>query len=206
MQPDCYITSNFVLQCYHTLIWNVKPYGAQARSSQFKLTWELSKIQQIFMCLYFTVPNNDSWNTLNNKQQKVKPWSHIKASCWAVYLCMKKQVVFLPPCRTTHRHVLQESLQMRRVTGKPQASVKGWRDWPVTEQRELGVISGLTGSSLTGWGRVFASGSDSDCECEFGRAEELLAGATGQTSTTDCSTHRMTPRFGHLKLKLYYKR
>lgn len=49
------------------------------------------------MCLYFIVPNNDSWNTLNNKQQKVKPWSHIKASGWAVNLCMKKQVVFLPP-------------------------------------------------------------------------------------------------------------
>lgn len=57
------------------------------------------------------------------------------------------------------------------------------------EQSELGVISGLRGSSITGWGRVFAwdSGLAGD--------SRLLSESKEHISTTECSTQRRTPRF-----------
>lgn len=65
------------------------------------------------------------------------------------------------------------------------------------EQSELGVISGLRGSSLTGRGRVFAWDSDSDCESDSGLAGDsrLLSESTEHISTTECSKQRRTPRF-----------
>lgn len=64
-------------------------------------------------------------------------------------------------------------------------------------QRELGVVSRLRGSSLTGWGRVSAWGSVNDCENDCGLAVDsrLSSGFTEHTSTTDCSTHTRTPRY-----------
>lgn len=56
---------------------------------------------------------------------------------------------------------------------------------PVREQTELGVTSGLRGSSLTGWGRVSAWGPHSDTD--WG------SGSKGHNSTTDCSAQRRRP-------------
>lgn len=58
-------------------------------------------------------------------------------------------------------------------------------DWPVREQTELGVTSGVRGSSLTGWGRVCAWGPHGDTDTG--------SGSRGHNSTTDCSAQRRRP-------------
>lgn len=72
--------------------------------------------------LFLKVPNNDSPRTVNKKQKKAMPSSHIKASCWAVNLYRERKNTsgFLPPEKRAHWACSAESLQMRRVTWKPQ--------------------------------------------------------------------------------------
>lgn len=79
---------------------------------------------------------------------------------------------------------------------KPQTWTK---DRPDREQRELGVVSTLTGSSLTGRGRGFTWGFFTNRKSDSGPFEVLKLpwGSSEHTSITDCSTQRRTPRSGN---------
>lgn len=126
-----------------------------------------------------------------NKQQKTMSWSRIKASWGAVNFFIKKICGFRP-LRNKHigshsgRVTLDEASRMKTAG----FSERG--NWPVRVQRELGVVSRPSGSSLTGWGR----GSVSDWERDFGPAVEPRP-PSGRTlehiSMTECSTHKRTP-------------
>lgn len=88
--------------------------------------------------------------------------------------------------------------------GKPQDSE---RQRPVRVQRELGVVSKLKESSLGGWGRVFTWGSVRDWESESRLVvvSKLLSCCTEDTSMTDCSAQRSTPKYGNKKNTLHCK-
>lgn len=77
------------------------------------------------------------------------------------------------------------------LNGKARDRVKG-RSRPVRVQRELGVVSRLSGSSLAGWGRVFAWGSGSDCKSNSGLFVDSRQ-PSEHTWITDCSAQRRTP-------------
>lgn len=120
---------------------------------------------------YKKVLYNRNLRTVNNKQSAI-PCIHIKASCCAV---------------NTH---LTCSAGIE-LNGKAQDRVKG-RSRPVRVQRELGVVSRLSGSSLAGWGRVFAWGSGNDCKSNSGLFVDSRQ-PSEHTWTTDCSVQRRTP-------------
>lgn len=63
----------------------------------------------------------------------------------------------------------------------------------MSEQSELGVISGLRGSSLTGRGRAGGSVSDPESDPEPMEDSAMRSGSAAHVSTTDCSTQRKIP-------------
>lgn len=92
---------------------------------------------------FLQLANNDSPRTANKKQKNERQQSHIKGSCWAVNLYMKKQVVFFSWENTGH--VLQEPLHEASYM---ETAGQQWGRWGLTCESTERVGCGLQAQGI----------------------------------------------------------